>query len=92
MTEALILIGWLTGGVGLGLIYFRLVRHSAEVMLSGRRAGPLIGLALVLLRMAGLGGILIIAAMQGAMPLLLASLGLLIGRFVVMRAAGGGAI
>jgi hypothetical protein len=66
-----------------GLIYFRMVRHSADLMLSGRRGGPWFGIALVLVRMAGLGGVLIIAAMQGTGPLLAASLGLLIGRMVV---------
>jgi hypothetical protein len=37
----------------------------------------------------GLGGVLILAAMQGAGPLLAASLGLLIGRRTVMRSARG---
>ncbi len=76
---------WLAGGGIIGLIYFRMVRHSADLMLSGRRGGPLFGLALVLLRMAGLGGVLIVAAIQGAGPLLAAALGLLIGRFAIMR-------
>jgi len=69
----------------IGLLYFRMVRHSADLMLSGQRGGPLFGLALVLLRMAGLGGVLIFAAIQGAGPLLAAALGLLIGRFAIMR-------
>ncbi|GGB55685.1 hypothetical protein GCM10011316_29680 [Roseibium aquae] len=71
----------------IGLIYFRMVRQSADLMLSGRRGGPLFGVALVLLRMAGLGGVLIVAAIQGAGPLLAAALGLLIGRLAVMRRA-----
>lgn len=87
MSGLVILALWLVGGVLIGLIYFRMVRHSADFMLSGRRGGPLFGVALVLLRMAGLGGVLIIAAMQGAGPLLAAALGLLIGRFAVMRKA-----
>lgn len=85
MTDVLILALWVAGGGALGLIYFRMVRHSADLMLSGRRSGPWLGLALVLLRMAGLGGVLIVAAMQGAGPLLAAAMGLLIGRFAVMR-------
>jgi hypothetical protein len=76
---------WLAGGVLIGMIYFRLVRHSADLILSGRRGGPLFGVALVLVRLAGLGGVLVIAAMQGAGPLLAAALGLLIGRFAMMR-------
>ncbi|PZX48770.1 N-ATPase subunit AtpR [Cereibacter changlensis] len=83
----MILALWLAGGTGIGLIYFRMVRHSAALMLSGRRGGPSFGIGLVLLRMAGLGGALVTAAMQGAGPLLAASLGLLIGRRLVMRRA-----
>ncbi len=85
MSDLLILTLWLAGGGLIGLTYFRMVRYSADLMLSGRRDGPLFGVALVLLRMAGLGGVLIIAAMQGAGPLLAAAMGLLIGRFAMMR-------
>ena len=85
MSNGLTLTLWLAGGGAIGLIYFRMVRHSADLILSGRRGGPLFGVGLVLLRMAGLGGVLIIAAMQGAGPLLAAALGVLIGRFAVMR-------
>jgi len=85
MSDLVILALWLVGGVLIGLIYFRMVRHSADLMLSGRQGGPVSGLALALLRMAGVGGVLIIAAMQGAGPLLAAALGLLMGRFVMMR-------
>lgn len=87
MSDLSILALWLVGGVAIGLIYFRMVRHSADLMLSGRRGGPWVGGALVLLRMAGLAGVLIIAVMQGAGPLLAAALGLLIGRFAMMRRA-----
>lgn len=85
MSDLMILALWLAGGGLIGLIYFRMVRHSADLMLSRRRNGALFGVALVLLRMAGLGGVLIIAAMQGAGPLLAAAVGLLIGRFAMMR-------
>ncbi len=89
MRDVLTLAIWLAGGGMIGLIYFRMVRHSADLMLSARPGGPWSSLALVLLRLAGLGGVLVMAAMQGAGPLLAASLGLLIGRFVVMRTYGG---
>ncbi|MDZ4135212.1 MAG: ATP synthase subunit I [Paracoccaceae bacterium] len=91
MREIVILAGWAFGGGMLGVIYFRMVRHSADLMLSGRRGGPWLGLALVLVRMAGLGGVLIIAAMQGAWPLLAAGAGLWVGRFVVLRTHRGAA-
>jgi hypothetical protein len=87
MSQLLILTLWLAGGGIIGLIYFRIVRHSADLMLSARRGAPVVGVALVLLRMAGLGAVLLVAAMQGAGPLLAASLGLLIGRWWMMRAA-----
>lgn len=87
MSPLVIFALWLGGGVVIGLAYFRMVRHSADLMLSGRRGGPLFGVALVVVRMAGLGGVLIIAAMQGAGPLLAAALGLLLGRFATMRRA-----
>lgn len=85
MSAVVILLLWLAGGILIGLIYFRMIRHSADLILSGRRDGPWFGLALVLVRMAGLGGVLIIAAMQGTGPFLAATLGLLIGRFATLR-------
>lgn len=77
---------WALGGVGLGVAYFRFLRHSAGLMVAGE-VGPGRALVLVLFRVAGLGGILLIAAMQGALPLLAAALGVMIGRQVVMRQA-----
>ena len=85
MSAAPILALWLAGGWILGLIYFRLVRYSADLLLSVRRGAPLFGVAMVLVRLAGLGGVLVLAALQGAGPLLAASLGLLIGRWWMMR-------
>lgn len=87
MSEVMLLAAWLAGGAAVGLVYFRMVRQSADLLLSGRRGGPLLGLALALLRLACVGGALFVAAMQGAGPLLAAALGLLIGRFGVMRRA-----
>lgn len=75
---------WALGGAGLGVVYFRFLRRSAGLMVSGE-AGPGRALLLVLFRVAGLGGVLLIAAMQGALPLLAAALGVMIGRQVVMR-------
>ena len=89
MTDILTLAGWTAGGVMLGLLYFRLVQSSADMLLSERRNGPWLNVTLVLLRMVGLGGMLIIAAMNGASPLLAASVGVLIGRHFVMRAVRG---
>ena len=85
MSAAPILALWLAGGGALGLIYFRLVRLSADLLLSARKGTPVLGVALVLVRLAGLGGVLVLAVMQGAGPLLAAGLGLLIGRWWMMR-------
>ena len=81
-----VLGAWVLGGAALGLIYFRFLRRSAGLMVAGG-AGPGRALLLVLFRVAGLGGILLIAAMQGALPLLATALGVMIGRQVVMRQA-----
>lgn len=75
---------WVLGGAALGVVYFRFLRHSAGLMVAGE-AGPGRALMLVLFRVAGLGGLLLIAALQGAMPLLAAALGVMVGRQVVMR-------
>ena len=92
MIDWVLQLGWLLPGLGawglggatLGVVYFRFLRHSAGLMVAGE-IGPGRALTLVLFRVAGLGGILLIAAMQGALPLLAAALGVMIGRQVVMR-------
>ncbi|MBK5928718.1 ATP synthase subunit I [Rhodobaculum claviforme] len=87
MSAAPILALWLAGGAVLGVIYFRLVRFSADLLLSDRRGAPVAGVALVLVRLAVLAGVLVLAALQGAGPLLAAGLGLLAGRWWTMRRA-----
>jgi hypothetical protein len=89
MSDLVILALWLAGGLALGVGYFLMVRRSADLILSKSRSGPWLGVALVLARLGSLGAVLVLAAMQGAGPLLAASLGLVIGRFVVMRALRG---
>lgn len=91
MSDIPILTLWLAGGTLIGLAYFRMVRQSADLMLSARRGGPWLAIAFAGLRMAGLAAALVLAAIQGGGPLLAATLGLLIGRMAMMRAARGGA-
>jgi hypothetical protein len=77
------LAAWLIGGAAIGLAYFLFLRHVTGLMVTGK-AGPARALLLVLLRVAGLGGVLLISAMQGVAYLLAAALGVMIGRQVVM--------
>lgn len=76
---------WLMGSVGIGLGYFCALRRGAGMLIAGRRAGLWQVAALVGGRVVILGAVLTMAAMQGAGPLLAAALGLMIGRYVVMK-------
>jgi hypothetical protein len=85
MTLAVTLAIWLTGGTGIGLIYFRLVQHSVDLLLSPRRGASALAVGLVFFRLLGLGGLAVFAVWQGAIPLLAATAGLLIGRWWILR-------
>lgn len=87
MNDPVILTLGLGGGVALGLVYFWLVRVSADLLLSSRRGGLWQGLALSAGRLLGLGAVLTYVALQGTGLLLVVALGWLIGRFAVMRRA-----
>jgi hypothetical protein len=85
MSDLFFLILCLGGGVALGLIYFRLVKVSSDLMLGTGRGGLWQGLALTAVRLLGFGAVLTFAAFQGAGPLLALALGWLIGRFAIVR-------
>lgn len=87
MSALAILTLGLASGVALGLIYFRLVRVSCDLLLAGRRGAVWQGVALIVARLAGLGAVLTCAALLGAGPLLAVSLGWLVGRYAMMRRA-----
>jgi hypothetical protein len=87
MTLALTLATWLTGGMGIGLIYFRLVQYSVDLLLSPRRGASALAVGLVFVRLLGLGGLAVFAVWQGTIPLLAAIAGLLIGRWWLLRTA-----
>jgi F1F0 ATPase subunit 2 len=70
-------------GLGLGLVYFRGLWWNARLFASKGRAAMAVGL--VLGRFVLLGGLLTLASLEGALPLLATALGVLIGRSVVMR-------
>ncbi|MCC1482692.1 hypothetical protein [Roseibaca sp. Y0-43] len=85
MSDLFFLSLCLGAGVAIGLVYFRLVRVSSDLMLGVGRGGLWQGLALSAARLLVLGAVLTFAAFQGAGPLLALSLGWLIGRFAVLR-------
>ena len=80
---ALSLAAHFAAGVGLGALYFRGVWWSARLFAEGGRTATVI--VLTAGRLAVLGGLLALASLQGALPLLTMALGVLIARPMVMR-------
>ncbi|MGB7973012.1 MAG: ATP synthase subunit I [Roseiarcus sp.] len=70
-------------GFGLGMVYFRGVWWNARLFASGGRVTAAIALGLG--RFILLGGLLALAALEGALPLLAMALGVLVARPLVMR-------
>jgi F1F0 ATPase subunit 2 len=77
------LAAWFVAGIALGVVYFVGIWWSARQFADGGRVTTTI--ALSLLRLAVLGGLLALASLQGAGPLLAMALGVVLGRFGVMR-------
>lgn len=73
----------LAAGIVVGIVYFRSLWWNARRFAEGGRVTTT--LALMFGRFALLGGLLTLASLEGALPLLLMTLGVLIARFVVMR-------
>jgi hypothetical protein len=86
---AVVIAASLTGGTLLGLAYFAAVRRTADLIVSGRQTALAIGL--VLGRMALLGGVFFWALQFGALALIAAATGVLIGRAIILRRSKGGA-
>lgn len=74
-------------GLALGLIHFGTLKKVSALYLSGTGAGRAIGLQLG--RLAFLAVALALLALSGAGPLLGGALGVLAGRTLVLRHAGG---
>ncbi len=85
LAAALDLLAPLAAGIRLGVVYFGSLRRTVSWFTAGGRTSTMI--ALTLGRFALLGGLLALASLEGALPLLTLALGLFIGRFVVMRGA-----
>lgn len=75
--------GFLAAGVLAGALHFALLRWNTTLYARAGRVAA--AAALQVLRLGVLAGLLAIVARQGALPLLLAALGLLIARSLVVR-------
>ena len=73
----------LAAGIALGALYFRVVWRSARLFAEGGRAATVI--VLTAGRFAVLGGLLALASLEGALPLLMMALGVLIARSAALR-------
>ncbi len=77
---------WTLGfDLALGMAYFRSLRWTAERFATGD--GVKLAAGVVVLRFVLLGGVLALVSRQGALPLLLAALGVFIARAIVLRQA-----
>jgi hypothetical protein len=73
----------LAAGIGLGTLYFRAVWWNARQFALGGRLATTI--CLTVGRFVLLGAALLLTSLEGALPLLMMALGVLIARFGVMR-------
>ncbi|SDS51748.1 F1/F0 ATPase, subunit 2 [Bradyrhizobium canariense] len=84
------LAGHFVAGLLLGLVYFRSLWWNARLFVAGERVVTTIGLMLG--RFVLLGGLLTLVSFEGALPLLVMALGILIARSVFMRRVGEAAL
>jgi F1F0 ATPase subunit 2 len=80
---------YFTSGIVAGALYFTCLWWN--VRLFAERGGTLLTVLLLLGRIAVLACVLILAARQGALPLLVMALGVFVARFAVMRGLGAAA-
>ena len=76
----------LTAGIVLGFLYFRSLWWNTRRFTGGGRVTTTI--ALMIGRYVLLGGLLTLVSLEGALPLLMMALGVLIARSVVVRRVG----
>jgi F1F0 ATPase subunit 2 len=77
------LLAHLGAGIALGTLYFRGLWWNVRRFAAGGRIA--VTIALTIGRFALLGGLLTLASLEGALPLLVMALGVLMARAVVMR-------
>jgi hypothetical protein len=80
---------FLSLGFTAGALFFALLRWNTWLYMGGGSLA--FAVALQALRVASVGGLFVLIALHGALPLLLTALGLLIARPVVLRCMTGGA-
>ena len=80
---------YFAAGIACGIVYFRFLWW--DVRRFAAAGSPAVTILSMLARVAFLGGVLILASKQGALPLLLMALGVFIARFVVVRGVRAGA-
>ena len=80
------LAAYLAAGIAVGVIYFRSLWWNARRFTAGDRTATTI--AVMIGRFVVLGVVLTLASLEGALPLLLMALGVLIARSVVVRQIG----
>jgi len=73
-------------GIVLGVLYFRGLWWNARLFAMAGRVPA--SLALMIGRIALLGGVLVLASLEGALPLLVTALGVFVARAMVMRRIG----
>jgi hypothetical protein len=86
VAAALSLILHLAAGFGLGLLYFQSLWRNAQFLAAGGGLTTVVVLGLA--RFILLGGLLALASLEGAPPLLAMALGTLVARRAVMRRVG----
>jgi len=77
--SALLDAGCFALGIAAGLVHFHLLRWNTRLFITG---GVLRAIGVQALRLAALAGVLLLAAWQGALPLLLTALGVMIARCI----------
>ncbi|MDB5828794.1 MAG: conserved rane protein of unknown function [Variovorax sp.] len=83
MIAVLLLAAYFAAGLGLGLLYFYGLWRNAHLFANGARIATVIALSVG--RFVLLAAVLVPVARQGALPLLLTALGIVIARFVSVR-------
>lgn len=80
--------GWLAIGTVIGAFHYLTLRWNAQMLIGGQSA--LFALAIQLARLTAIAGVLaVITTKYGALPLLVATLGILASRTAVLRLGAG---